>query len=199
MSLVIVDTGCANLSSVAFAFERLGAQPVISSDAATIQDAKQVILPGVGSAPFAMAQINKRGLVPIVQNLSQPVLGICLGMQLLFQSLEEGKEHTQGFGVIEGYVKQLDTKENPSPHMGWNTLNIVKDDPITKGMKAQDFAYFVHSYAAPLGDYTLVSADYGSSFSAIVRKNNFWGCQFHPERSSATGAMILKNFLDITL
>lgn len=199
MNLVIIDTGCANLSSVAFAFERLGTQGVISSDPKVIETADRVILPGVGSAPFAMAQINERGLVPVVRGLSQPVLGICLGMQLLFQTLEEGAEITQGFGLIDGDVKTLETQNLPSPHMGWNTLKIVKDDPITGGLGEEDYAYFVHSYAVPVNEATLVSAEYGSPFSAIVRKNNFWGCQFHPERSSATGAKILKNFLEIEL
>ncbi len=199
MNLVIIDTGCANLSSVAFAFERLGAQGVISSDPKVIKTADRVILPGVGSAPFAMAQINERGLVPVVRGLSQPVLGICLGMQLLFQTLEEGAEITQGFGLIDGDVKTLETQNLPSPHMGWNTLKIVKDDPIARGLGEEDYAYFVHSYAVPVNEATLVSAEYGSPFSAIVRKNNFWGCQFHPERSSATGAKILKNFLEIEL
>jgi glutamine amidotransferase len=199
VNLVIIDTGCANLSSVAFAFERLGAQGVISSDPKVIKTADRVILPGVGSAPFAMAQINERGLVPVVRGLSQPVLGICLGMQLLFQTLEEGAEITQGFGLIDGDVKTLETQNLPSPHMGWNTLKIVKDDPIARGLGEEDYAYFVHSYAVPVNEATLVSAEYGSPFSAIVRKNNFWGCQFHPERSSATGAKILKNFLEIEL
>jgi glutamine amidotransferase len=199
VNLVINDTGCANLSSVAFAFERLGAQGVISSDPKVIKTADRVILPGVGSAPFAMAQINERGLVPVVRGLSQPVLGICLGMQLLFQTLEEGAEITQGFGLIDGDVKTLETQNLPSPHMGWNTLKIVKDDPIARGLGEEDYAYFVHSYAVPVNEATLVSAEYGSPFSAIVRKNNFWGCQFHPERSSATGAKILKNFLEIEL
>lgn len=198
MSLVIIDTGCANLSSVAFAFERLGAAPVISSNAETIRGANHVVLPGVGSAPFAMAQINQRNLVPVVQSLTQPVLGICLGMQLMFETLEEGGETVKGFGVIKGHVDTLDTKDSPSPHMGWNTLKRVKNDALIKGLTSTDYAYFVHSFAAPLGDYTLASCEYGSEFSAIVKYNNFQGCQFHPERSSSTGAQILKNFLELS-
>lgn len=198
MSLVIIDTGCANLSSVAFAFERLGVCPIISADAEAIQSARRVILPGVGSAPFAMDKINQRNLVPVVRSLKQPVLGICLGMQLLFETLEEGQEKVQGFGVITGNIDALDTKKNPSPHMGWNTLNLLKDHPLTKGLKPTDHAYFVHSFAAPVGAHTLASCEYGSKFSAIVQHNNFQGCQFHPERSSKTGAQILKNFLDLS-
>ena len=197
MSLVIIDTGCANLSSVAFAFERLGATPVITSDADIIRLAERVVLPGVGSAPFAMSQINQRGLVPVVQSLTQPVLGICLGMQLMFETLEEGGEIVKGFGLIKGHVDTLDTKDNPSPHMGWNTLKTLKEDALLKGLKSTDYAYFVHSFAAPLGDYTLASCEYGSEFSAIVKFNNFQGCQFHPERSSNAGAQLLKNFLDL--
>ncbi len=197
MSLVIIDTGCANLSSVAFAFERLGVQSDITADAEQISGADKVVLPGVGSAPFAMTKINARNLVPVVKNLKQPVLGICLGMQLMFDTLDEGNETVEGFGVIPGHVGALDTKNNPSPHMGWNTLSVLKEAPLVKGLNGTDYAYFVHSFAAPVNSHTLVSSTYGSEFSAIVKHNNFQGCQFHPERSSATGAKILKNFLDL--
>lgn len=198
MSLVIIDTGCANLSSVAFAFERLGVTAQISALAEDIKSASRVVLPGVGSAPFAMAQINSRNLVPIVQGLEQPVLGICLGMQLMFETLEEGNESVEGFGVLKGHIGALDTKNLPSPHMGWNTLSVLRNDPLVKGIEKSDYAYFVHSFAAPISQNTLVSSSYGEEFSAIVKHNNFQGCQFHPERSSATGAKILKNFLDLS-
>lgn len=199
MSLVIVDTGCANLASVRYAFERLGVEPVISDDPETITSAERVVLPGVGSAPFAMKSINAKSLKPVLQSLSQPVIGICLGMQLLFERLEEGGETVEGLGLVGGAVKALDTGELPSPHMGWNTLTPVKTDPLLTGVSDGDFAYFVHSFAAEITDASLATTDYGSRFSAIVRKDNVWGCQFHPERSSKTGALILKNFLDITL
>ena len=198
MSLVIIDTGCANLSSVAFAFERLGANPRISANGEDITSASRVVLPGVGSAPYAMAEINKRNLGPIVKDLRQPVLGICLGMQLMFETLDEGSEPVEGFGVIKGHIGALDTKDKPSPHMGWNTLSVLKDDPLVKGLSAKDYAYFVHSFAASINDNTLVSCDYGTAFTAIVKHKNFQGCQFHPERSSATGAKILKNFMDLS-
>lgn len=198
MNCVIIDTGCANLSSVAFALERLGVEPAISAEAEIIKSASHVVLPGVGSAPFAMKQINARNLVPIVRDLTQPVLGICLGMQLLFETLEEGQEIVEGFGVIKGHVGALDTKDLPSPHMGWNTLTKVSSDPILTNINNNDYAYFVHSFAAPIGDYTLLKSEYGTEFSAIVKFNNFRGCQFHPERSSATGSKILKNFLDLS-
>ena len=199
MSLVIVDTGCANLASVKYAFERLGASPIISDEAGVISAADRVILPGVGSAPFAMRNIETKQLKPVLRGLTQPVIGICLGMQLLFDTLEEGGETVQGLGLVSGSVTELDTGDLPAPHMGWNTLSPVKVDPLLKDVNAGDFAYFVHSFAAPVSDATLASAEYGSPFSAIVRQDNVWGCQFHPERSSKTGAQILKNFLDIKL
>lgn len=199
MSLVIVDTGCANLSSVKFAFERLDIKAFISADPSKIASADKVLIPGVGAAPYAMAQIKERGLLETLQNLSQPTLGICLGMQLLFDTLTEGalnteKLETQGLGLIPGRVGPLDTKGAPSPHMGWNALNIRNKTSLVSGINTGDYAYFVHSYAVPLGDYTVASAAYGDEFSAIVQHENVMGCQFHPERSSTIGAQILSNF-----
>ena len=199
MSLVIVDTGCANLASVNYAFERLGCVPVITDDAEIIKSADRVVLPGVGSAPFAMENIQAKNLKPVLKSLSQPVIGICLGMQLLFETLEEGGNTVDGLGLVKGSVSKLDTGDLPTPHMGWNTLTPVKNDPLLKGVQAGEFAYFVHSFAASISEATLAKAEYGSSFSAMVRQGNVWGCQFHPERSSKTGAQILKNFLDIDL
>ena len=199
MSLVIVDTGCANLASVQYAFERLGVQPLITDSADDITSADRVVLPGVGSAPFAMKSINAKNLKPVLQSLSQPVIGICLGMQLLFETLEEGGETVEGLGLIPGAITALDTGDMPSPHMGWNTLSGLADDPLLNKVFDGDYAYFVHSYAADVTNTTLAASEYGSPFSAIVRKDNIWGCQFHPERSSKTGAQILKNFLEIDL
>lgn len=199
MSLVIVDTGCANLASVQYAFERLGIKPLISDDPATIISAERVVLPGVGSAPFAMRGIHAKGLKPALQSLKQPVIGICLGMQLLYETLEEGGETVEGLGLIPGAIEKLPTGDLPTPHMGWNTLQTVKPDPLLNGISDGDHAYFVHSYAAVVSDSTLMTAEYGSAFTAITRSDNVWGCQFHPERSSKTGALILKNFLDINL
>jgi len=199
MSLVIVDTGCANLASVQYAFERLGMTTQISDEIETIQRADRIILPGVGSAPFAMKSINNKNLTKTLQSLEQPVMGICLGMQLLFETLEEGGQTTAGLGLVSGSIKTLETGDLPSPHMGWNTLSSVKDDPLLKDVTEGDHAYFVHSYAAPISSVTLATSEYGSSFSAIVRQGNVWGCQFHPERSSKTGAQILKNFVELDL
>ena len=197
MNLVIVDTGCANLASVSYAFERLGAAPVISDDTDVIKTADRVVLPGVGSAPFAMRNIHAKNLKPVLTALMQPVIGICLGMQLLFERLEEGGDQTEGLGLVKGRVTKLNTGDLPTPHMGWNKLSLVQEDPLLKGVRSGEFAYFVHSFAAMTSEATLAQTEYGSPFSAIVRQGNVWGCQFHPERSSQTGAKILKNFLEL--
>jgi len=199
MSLVIVDTGVANLSSVKFAFDRLSKSAIISDTPDLISAAERVILPGVGAAPYAMKTINAKGLTPVLQSLTQPVMGICLGMQLIFETLEEGGTPTQGLGLVPGKVTALDTKGQPSPHMGWNTLGDLKTDPLLDGIKTGDYAYFVHSFAAAVNDNTLASSEYGDKFSAIIRHKNIWGCQFHPERSSRVGAQILQNFAKATL
>lgn len=197
MSLVIVDTGVANLASVRFAFERLGVIPIISDTPETITKAERVLIPGVGAAPFAMRKINQKGLTPVLQALSQPVMGICLGMQLIFETLDEGGTQIDGLGLVPGTVSVLDTQGRPAPHMGWNTLKKIKDDSIINGINDNDYAYFVHSYAAQLSDVTIASCEYGAEFSAIVRYRNIYGCQFHPERSSHVGAKILENFLKV--
>lgn len=201
--LVIVDTGVANLASVEFAFERLGVKAVISRDPSVITSAERVILPGVGAAPAAMKNIEALGLVPTLQNLNQPVMGICLGMQLIFETLDEGGDgppgqNTRGLGLVPGRVSRLDTGDKPSPHMGWNTLTPLRKDPLLDGIEAGDYAYFVHSFAAPVSDMTLAIGTYEQSFSAIVRHKNVWGCQFHPERSAHVGARILSNFLKVS-
>lgn len=198
MNLVIIDTGCANLSSVAFAFERPGVNAKISDDIATIKSASHLILPGVGAAPYALAKIDAKGLRPVLQSVTQPMMGICLGMQLLFDTVSEGGKTVEGLGLIPGAVSKLNTRTLPSPHMGWNTLNIVTPHPLLGGINPSDYAYFVHSYAAPVGSATLAKSSHGDDFSAVVAHKNVYGCQFHPERSSQTGAKILKNFLSLT-
>ncbi len=194
-----MDTGVANLASVKFAFERLEATPTISADPSVISAADRVIIPGVGAAPAAMENITRRGLTEVLQGLTQPVMGICLGMQIIFETLDEGGQGIKGLGLIPGTVGKLHTGDLPSPHMGWNTLEPIKDDPILDGISSEDHAYFVHSYAAPISHATLATSTYGLIFSAVVRHKNVWGCQFHPERSSQTGARILSNFLKVTL
>lgn len=194
MSVLIVDTKCANLASVSFAFDRLGIATKISDVPADIRSADRVLIPGVGSAPYAMAKIHDAGLFETLCELDQPVLGICLGMQLLFETLEEGGKTVRGIGLVPGHVRTLDTGDLPSPHMGWNKLTKLQDDPITKDVSDGDYAYFVHSFAAPVSDITVAASTYHTPFSAIVRKGHVRGCQFHPERSAQSGAAILKAF-----
>ena len=200
---VIVDTGCANLSSVKFAIERLGFTVQITDDIETIKQADKVILPGVGSAKHAMENIRAKNLVATLQQLKQPVLGFCLGMQLMAESSNEGistedKESTiECLGLIPTKIEPLQAQDNRLPHMGWNTLTSVANHPIFKGINIGDYFYFVHSFAATISDYTIASCQYGSTFSAAIAKDNFIGCQFHPERSGALGSKIIKNFLEM--
>ncbi|MCJ8322108.1 MAG: imidazole glycerol phosphate synthase subunit HisH [Colwellia sp.] len=205
-SNVIVDTGCANLSSVKFAIERLGFNVTISDDINVITQANKVILPGVGTAKHAMANIIDKGLIETLQNLKQPVLGFCLGMQLMTESSTEGKsaatngssgEVIKCLGLIPTKITPLEAQGNRLPHMGWNTLTTLADHPVFEGISVGDYFYFVHSFAAPVSEYTLASCQYGSDFSAVIAKDNFIGCQFHPERSGELGSKIIKNFLEL--
>ncbi len=194
MSLAIIDSGGANISSVVFACQRLGVEPVFTSDPETIIAAERVILPGVGAAGSAMDHLKANGLVDCIRNLTQPVLGICLGMQLLFESSTEGD--TPCLGIIPETLDLLPSdKDLRIPHMGWNSIQPQSPDQLTQGLPAKPWFYFVHSYAAPLGEYTIAASTHGQAFSAIVRYKNFCGVQFHPERSAKDGALLLKNFL----
>jgi len=197
MQTVIVNSGCANIASVKFAFERLGANVNVSSDLQEISKADRIILPGVGTFDFAMSGLIKNQLINAIKSLSQPVLGICLGMQLYFEGSAEGV--AQGLGLAKGMADKFLSEPNlPVPHMGWNQLENLSDDPLLKGLDEGSYVYFVHSYFIPLGETTLAETTYGTTFSASVRKENFWGCQFHPERSSDVGATILNNFLKLS-
>ena len=192
--VVIVDSGGANLASLRYAFERLGARTEVSADGSTIASAERVVLPGVSTAADAMGRLRAAGLTNVVRTLTQPVLGICLGMQLLFRSSEEGP--TECFGLLPGTVRRLQVlPERPVPHTGWNQLQGRREDPLLEGIAAHEYMYFVHAYAAPVSEDTLASTDYGGPLSAVVRRGNFWGTQFHPERSGRTGARLLGNFL----
>ncbi len=200
---VIVDTGCANLSSVKFAVERLGFDVTITDDETIIQQAEKVILPGVGSAKHAMENIKAKNLVAVLQGLTQPVLGFCLGMQLMTESSTEGNSDDNASNIvpclnlIPTNIEPLKAPGNRLPHMGWNTLSQVSNHPIFKGICVGDYFYFVHSFAAPVSDYTIASCEYGSTFSAAIATDNLIGCQFHPERSSALGSKIIQNFLEL--
>lgn len=194
MTLAIIDSGGANIASVRFALQRLGADPVFTADPQVIERAERVILPGVGAAGAAMRHLRRHGLVDLIRRLQQPVLGICLGMQLLYEASEEGDEVC--LGLIPGRLSRL--PEAPGvriPHMGWNSTRELRADALTASLGEQPWFYFVHSYAAPLGPATLASCEHGEAFSAIVRQDNFAGAQFHPERSAAAGARLLRNFL----
>jgi glutamine amidotransferase len=197
LDVAIIDSGGANLASLQFALERLGAQSVVTSDLAVISAAPRVLLPGVGSALAAMQRLNSTGLAAHLPQLKQPVLGICLGMQLLFLKSEEGS--AQGLGILPQTVRKLRPAQGrPVPHMGWNRLHMLREDPLLKGVAESEYVYFVHSYAAPVSATTLATSDYGAPLAAVVRKGNFWGTQFHPERSTKVGARILANFLGLS-
>jgi glutamine amidotransferase len=193
---VIIPSCGSNLASLKFALERVGADVPLTEDHDRIRAASHVILPGVGAAAPGMARLAAAGLVELIPTLEQPVLGICLGMQLLFARSEE--EDTPCLGIIDGVVARLPgSPDLPVPQMGWNSLEIVDDSPLLAGVEPGAYAYFVHSYAAPPGDYTSAVTTYGRPFSSVVRQRNFYGTQFHPERSSRLGAQILHNFLTI--
>ena len=196
MTLAIIDSGGANIGSVRFALQRLGAESVFTADPDVIQRANRVILPGVGAAAAAMAQLRQHDLVSCIRQLTQPVLGICLGMQLLFESSSEGD--VDCLGLIPGRLERF--QESPGlrvPHMGWNHAAVERDDPLLKGLREEPWFYFVHSYYAPVSAATLASCHHGIPFSAMVQQGNFRGAQFHPERSADQGARILKNFLEL--
>lgn len=194
---VVIDSGGANLSSVLFALERLNAPAKVTTNPDEVRNAKRVILPGVGAAADVMKRLHAAGLVEVLPTLKQPVFGICVGMQVLFKGSEEGP--VDCLGILPDTVKKLKPAPGlPVPHMGWNTLVTLRDDPLLEGITSSDYVYFVHSYAAPVSDVTLARTDYGTPVSAVVRRGNFWGAQFHPERSSTTGSRVLANFLRLS-
>ncbi|MDP6219700.1 MAG: imidazole glycerol phosphate synthase subunit HisH [Alphaproteobacteria bacterium] len=197
--IAIIDSGGANIASVTFALERCGATATLTTDAEMIASADKVILPGVGAAPVAMAQLQKAGLVDCIRGLTQPVLGICLGMQLLFERSEEGD--TALLGLIPGTVGAFQPAPGLSiPHMGWNRLLPTAGaaaNPLLKGIDDGAHVYFVHSYFAPVSGDTVAACRYGADFTALVAHGNFMGAQFHPERSGPIGARILQNFLEL--
>jgi glutamine amidotransferase len=191
MKVAIVDLGCGNVGSVAIAFERLGLQLSITADAAEIAAADRVVLPGVGAAGFAMRRIDELGLREPIVASTQPVLGICLGMQLLFDRSEE--DGAQCLGIIAGTVRRLQPERGrPVPHMGWSKLRVGGE---ALGLSHGDYVYFAHSFAADAGSHVRASADYGREIPAVVATRNFTGVQFHPERSGLAGARLLENFV----
>ncbi len=192
MKLVIVDVGCGNIGSVAISLERFGIAPVVTGAAEEIAAADKVVLPGVGAAGYAMEQIGARGLAPVLRALRQPALGICLGMQILFEGSDE--EDTACLGLMPGRVRKLEPAAGrPVPHMGWSRIE-VRDEDV--GLRSGDYVYFAHSFACDPGPETVASADYGRPIPAVVRSGNWLGAQFHPERSGEAGARFLRRWLD---
>ena len=196
--IAIIDTGGANLSSVSNALDRLEREWVITTDAASIRAASHVILPGVGAAKDSMQRIRQADLVEVIRSLTQPTIGICLGMQLLFEFSEEGQ--TECLGIIPGQVTHIPRSPGLAlPHMGWNQLQechggskLLKSIP-----KDKNWFYFVHSYRGEENQYTKATAEYGCRLTAMVEKDNFFGTQFHPEKSASAGEQILRNFLSL--
>jgi glutamine amidotransferase len=190
--------GCcgANLASLKIAFARVGCDIEVSDDPDRLRRASHVVLPGVGAARAAMSRLTQHGLADAIAALEVPVLGICLGMQLLFRHSSE--EDTRCLGVIDADVERFaDAPDLTIPQMGWNQIRFERESALTRGVAPGSYAYFVHSYAAPVGGFTRAVSDYGRPFSAVVEQDNFYGTQFHPERSSAVGSRILQNFLAI--
>lgn len=193
MKTVIIDYGAGNTKSVQFALKRLGIEAVLTNNFDLILKADKVIFPGVGHASSAMEQIKRFGLEQLIPTLKQPVLGVCLGMQLMCKFSEEG--NTYGLGIFDLNVKKFGT-ENKIPQIGWNTIFDLKSK-LLNGLDENEFMYFVHSYYVPKSNFTIATANYGLNYSAALQKNNFYGCQFHPEKSGDKGELILKNFLDL--
>jgi glutamine amidotransferase len=192
--VVLVDAGGTNIGSVRYALQRLGVEAALTADPARIRTATHVILPGVGAATPGMARLHAAGLVEVLRGLTQPVLGVCLGMQLLCDSSDEGA--VACLGVVPGRVSRFTPRPGLRiPHMGWNTLRKEAEHPLLRGLAADATAYFVHSYALPVTAHTIVSSTHGEAFSAVIAHRNFVGMQFHPERSAGVGARLLENFL----
>ncbi len=193
-NIAIIDSGGANIASLRFAFERLGIDAELTTDKATIANADRVLLPGVGAARDSMDRLRDAGLVDVIRGLEQPVLGICLGMQLLADGSEE--EDTECLGIIPAVAGKLEAStEAPVPNMGWCPTRKKEDDAVIDGIRDGAYFYFLHSYALPVGDYTIATADHDAEFSAIVRQRNFVAAQFHPERSASAGARLIANFV----
>ena len=207
MEVVIIDYNAGNIRSVENALKRLNVEPVITADKQLIRHADKVIFPGVGEAATTMSFLQERGLDVLIKSLTQPVLGICLGMQLMCRYSEEGA--TNCLGIFDTEVKRFESlrHEDKVPHMGWNTIYNLQNNMkvvdggmkpgscLFKGVADNSYVYFVHSYYVPVNDYTVATTDYILPFSAAIQKDNFFATQFHPEKSGSIGEQILKNFL----
>lgn len=193
--VTIIDYGTGNLRSVTNALERLGADYILTADPTAIQNAERVLLPGVGEAATAMERLRGKGLIDSLKNLTCPVLGICLGMQLLCAHSEEG--NTECLGIFPNRVRKFPADTGLKvPHVGWNSIHNLRS-PLYQGIKEGEYVYYVHSYAAEANEYTAAETDYGGPFSGSLHKDNYFGCQFHPEKSGTAGQRILANFLTL--
>ncbi|MDG1194894.1 MAG: imidazole glycerol phosphate synthase subunit HisH [Polaribacter sp.] len=193
MKLVIIDYGAGNIKSIQFAFKRLGIDAVLSNNIDEIKHADKVIFPGVGEASSAMKMLKESGLDKIIPTLKQPVLGICLGMQLMCNSSEEG--NTKGLGIFNTTVKKF-LNELKVPHLGWNVIKGLKSS-LFSGINENEFMYLIHSFYAEHCKETIAATDYGLNYASALRHNNFYGVQFHPEKSGLKGEVLLKNFLEL--
>lgn len=200
MRVALVDAGGANIGSVLFALQRLGVEATLTGDARLIREADRVILPGVSTAAMVMGRLRELDLVETLRTLERPLLGVCVGMQLLYERSEEGD--VECLGLIPGKVMKLPaSRAIRVPHMGWNTLQPLRDSSridssLSEGIEAGDRAYFVHSYAAPVTADCVLSSDHGLAFAAVVQRGRVAGAQFHPERSAKVGARLLRNFIE---
>jgi len=195
--IAIIDSGGANIASLLFAIERLGRSAELTTDAEIIRSADRVLLPGVGAAKDAMERLIDANLIDLIRDLEQPVLGICLGMQLLLDGSEE--EDVECLGIVPGIAARLpSTPACPVPNMGWCATHKTSGHPLLKNISDGSFFYYLHSYALPASEYTLATAEHAQAFSAVIGRDNFVAAQFHPERSSKAGAQLLRNFLDGT-
>jgi glutamine amidotransferase len=195
MVVGVVGSPVANVASVVYAFDRLGVDVVVTCDEDEIRRADRVVLPGVGSAGAGMTFLTESGLGEVVKSLAQPVMGICLGMQIMFDQLDESGG-VRGLGIFEGRVRELPDQPGPLPHMGWNQVRWSCGNEMSKGVSDEDSVYFVHSYAAGINHAVGVSEYNGAEFGAVVVRENFVGVQFHPERSGLVGSRLLVNFLE---
>lgn len=192
--IALIKYRAGNIASVSNALDRLGVEYFLAETPKELDKADGVIFPGVGHASSAMESLQETGIDTWLKNTKKPVLGICVGMQLLFESSSEG--NTKGLGVIPGSLVKFESKKDKVPHMGWNTFSNYQEHPLLKGIKRDEHLYFVHSYYAPDNEFSVANCDYIDPFIAVVAKDNYFGVQFHPEKSGSTGAKILQNFLD---
>ncbi len=193
MEIAIIKYNAGNVASVMYALDRIGQKYKWTDDPEEIKKADKVIFPGVGEASTAMAYLKEKGLDTLIKGLKQPVLATCIGMQLLCKHSEEG--NVDCIGVFDMEVKKFQSKDLKIPHVGWNSINEKGENPLMKGLKEEEFVYFVHSFYAPVNAYTTAVCEYVQPFSAMLHKDNFYAAQFHAEISGKAGEQILKNFL----